>query len=95
MLGRALGAGPIIATDITAKRRQIAEDLGLVNHTLPADAPAAAEIYELTAGRGCTASIDCSGNGAARAFATPCIHEHACLTGMILSWDARLPGRLM
>ena len=29
-----------------------------------------------------------------RAFGTPCSHEHSCLTEMILSWDASLPGRL-
>ena len=30
-----------------------------------------------------------------RAYGTSCLHEHSCLTEMILSWDARLPGRLM
>ena len=29
-----------------------------------------------------------------RSYDTPCIHEHSCLTEMILSWDASLPGRL-
>jgi threonine dehydrogenase-like Zn-dependent dehydrogenase len=69
MLGRAMGAGPIIATDLAPERRQMAKDLDLVDHALPADDTAAAAIDDLTAGRGCAASIDCSGSGAARLFA--------------------------
>jgi threonine dehydrogenase-like Zn-dependent dehydrogenase len=69
MLGRALGAGPIIATDIAPQRRKVAEDLELVDHALPADETAGAAIAALTSGRGCEASIDCSGSGAARVFA--------------------------
>jgi threonine dehydrogenase-like Zn-dependent dehydrogenase len=69
MLGRALGASPIIATGIMPERRKRAGDLGLVDHALPAGDTAAAEIAELTGGRGCAASIDCSGTGAARVFA--------------------------
>jgi threonine dehydrogenase-like Zn-dependent dehydrogenase len=66
MLGRAMGAGPIIGTDVAAERLQLAQDLGLVDHALPADESANAAIAELTGGRGCEASIDCSGSGAAR-----------------------------
>jgi threonine dehydrogenase-like Zn-dependent dehydrogenase len=66
MLGRAMGAGPIIATDIAPERLQMARDLGLVDHALPADDSAGAAISELTAGQGCEASIDCSGSAAAR-----------------------------
>jgi threonine dehydrogenase-like Zn-dependent dehydrogenase len=69
MLGRALGAGPIIATDLAPERRQMAEDLDLVDHALPADDTAAAAVAELTARTGCEASIDCSGSGGARVFA--------------------------
>jgi threonine dehydrogenase-like Zn-dependent dehydrogenase len=69
MLGRALGAGPIIATDVAPERLQMAEDLGLVDHAVPADERATASIRELTDGRGCEASIDCSGSGAARVVA--------------------------
>ena len=29
-----------------------------------------------------------------RSYATPCIQERACLTEMILSWDASPPGSL-
>jgi threonine dehydrogenase-like Zn-dependent dehydrogenase len=66
MLGRALGAGPIIATDVAPERLQMAEDLGLVDHAVPADERATVTIQELTDGRGCEASIDCSGSSAAR-----------------------------
>jgi len=47
----------------------MAEDLGLVDHALSADDTAAAAVAEVTGGRGCEASIDCSGNGVARVFA--------------------------
>ncbi len=66
MIGRALGAGPIIATDVAPERLDLARNLGLVDHALPADESAAQAIAELTDGRGCEASIDCSGNAAAR-----------------------------
>jgi threonine dehydrogenase-like Zn-dependent dehydrogenase len=69
MLGRAMGAGPIIATDITPERLQMASDLGVVDHAIPADENAKAAIMDLTGGRGCEASIDCSGSGAARVLA--------------------------
>jgi len=69
MLGRALGAGPIIATDIAPERLRIAEELGLVDHALAADDTAAAAVTELTDRQGCEASIDCSGSGVARVFA--------------------------
>lgn len=69
MLGRALGAGEIIATDISAERRGLAEDLGLVDRALPADDAAGQLVDDLTDGRGCEVSIDCSGSGVARVFA--------------------------
>jgi threonine dehydrogenase-like Zn-dependent dehydrogenase len=69
MLGRALGASLIIGTDVSAERRALAADLGLVDQALAADESASAAVADLTAGRGCEASIDCSGSGAARVFA--------------------------
>jgi len=69
MLGRALGAGPIIATDIASERLEMAETMGLVDHAVPAGASATSTIRELTDGHGCEASIDCSGSGAARVVA--------------------------
>jgi threonine dehydrogenase-like Zn-dependent dehydrogenase len=69
MLGRAMGAWPIIATDLAPERLRMARDLGLVDHTVIADDSAAQAIADLTDGRGCEASIDCSGSGAARVLA--------------------------
>jgi threonine dehydrogenase-like Zn-dependent dehydrogenase len=69
MLGRAMGAGPIIGTDLAPERLQLAKDLGLVDHAVPANDAAGDTIVELTGGRGCEASIDCSGSGAARVLA--------------------------
>ena len=40
-----------------------------MDHAVPADASATSTIQQLTDGRGCEASIDCSGNGAARVVA--------------------------
>jgi threonine dehydrogenase-like Zn-dependent dehydrogenase len=69
MLGRALGAGPIIGTDIALSRLQMAQDLGLIDHAVVADRTAPAAVEELTGGRGCEASIDCSGSAAGRLLA--------------------------
>jgi threonine dehydrogenase-like Zn-dependent dehydrogenase len=68
MLARAMGAGPIIGTDVAPGRLELARTLGLVDHGLPADEDAASAVAELTGG-GCEATIDCSGNAAARVLA--------------------------
>jgi threonine dehydrogenase-like Zn-dependent dehydrogenase len=68
MLGRAMGAGPIIGTDVAPARLKLAEDLGAVDHAVPAD-EAVRMIPELTGARGCEATIDCSGSAAARVLA--------------------------
>ncbi len=49
MLGRAMGAGPILATDIAAERLDLARERGLVDYAFPADDSAAATIADLTA----------------------------------------------
>jgi threonine dehydrogenase-like Zn-dependent dehydrogenase len=69
MLGRALGAGPVIGTDISPERLAIAVELGLVDHAVLAGDEAEARIADLTDGRGCEASVDCSGSAAARLVA--------------------------
>jgi threonine dehydrogenase-like Zn-dependent dehydrogenase len=69
MLGRALGAGPVIGTDTAPERLAVAERLGLVDHAIPADDRAAGRIAELTGGQGCEATVDCSGSAAARLLA--------------------------
>jgi threonine dehydrogenase-like Zn-dependent dehydrogenase len=69
MLGRALGATAIIGLDIADGRLVLAEKLGVVDHVLRADDSALEKILNLTDGRGCEASIDCSGAAAARLLA--------------------------
>lgn len=69
MLGRALGAAPVIGVDVVAARRERALALGLVDHALDGGPDAAAQIAALTDGEGCDATIDCSGAPAARELA--------------------------
>jgi threonine dehydrogenase-like Zn-dependent dehydrogenase len=69
MLARALGAAPIVGTDVSAERRRLAVDLGLVDSALTADEQAEARLRDLTGGRGFTSTVDCSGNPAARHLA--------------------------
>jgi threonine dehydrogenase-like Zn-dependent dehydrogenase len=69
MLGRAMGAGPVIGTDVSPQRLGRALELGLVDHAVPAGDDAAARIAELTDGAGCEATVDCSGSAAARELA--------------------------
>jgi threonine dehydrogenase-like Zn-dependent dehydrogenase len=69
MLGRAMGAHPIIGTDVALDRLRLAETTGLVDHAVPADGAAPAVIGDLTGGLGCEASIDCSGSAVARVVA--------------------------
>ena len=69
MLGRALGAGPIVGTDVSDERLRLATRLGLVDSAVPAEAGAAERLSELTGGRGFSATVDCSGNATARHLA--------------------------
>jgi len=71
MLGRAMGAA-VLGTDVAPERLRLAEDLGLVDHAVPADGDAARAVLDLTGGLGCEASIDCSGSGAGRVLALEC-----------------------
>ena len=69
MLGRALGAHEVIGVDTSPGRLELAQQLGLVDHALKSDAEALSRIQELTQGKGCEASIDCSGAPPARLLA--------------------------
>jgi threonine dehydrogenase-like Zn-dependent dehydrogenase len=69
MLGRALGAQRVIGVDVSAPRRDLARSLGLVDEALAADAGTDDAVAELTGGRGCEASVDCSGSPAGRLVA--------------------------
>jgi threonine dehydrogenase-like Zn-dependent dehydrogenase len=69
MLGRALGAGPIIGTDVSSERLALARRLGLVDHAVEAGNDAEEMIADLTGGAGVEASMDCSGSAEARLLA--------------------------
>jgi threonine dehydrogenase-like Zn-dependent dehydrogenase len=66
MLARAMGAGPVVGTDVSADRRRLAVDLGLVDHAVPADG---ADELAVLQPDGFTATMDCSGHPAARHLA--------------------------
>src|SRR3954447_1174695 len=59
-LAAALGAGPVIGVDPAAERRELAERLGAVDASLPADAALDERVGELTGGGGWDVAVDCS-----------------------------------
>ncbi len=69
MLGKAMGATEVIGTDIAPGRLDFARDLGAVDHVLPAGEAALDAVMDLTEGRGCEATIDCSGSKDGRLLA--------------------------
>ena len=69
MLGKALGASEVIGTDISEGRLAHAKELGIVDHILKADDDPLAKIKDLTGGRGCEVSVDCSAAPSARLLA--------------------------
>ena len=68
-LARAMGAGPIVGTDVVRERLDVAVELGLVDEALPADGAADERLTRFTDGRGFSATLDASGNAAARHLA--------------------------
>ena len=74
MLGKALGASQVIGVDTSQGRIDLALELGLVDDAFLSDAGALEKIKAATAGKGCEASIDCSGAAPARKLA---LHGHA------------------
>jgi threonine dehydrogenase-like Zn-dependent dehydrogenase len=68
-LGKAMGASQVLGVDVSESRRQMALDLGLADHALDAGEGTLGQIQDLTAGRGCEVSIDCSGSPQARLLA--------------------------
>ena len=69
MLGRAMGAGPVVGTDVSPERMQLALDLGLVDSAVAADEHAGDRLDELSGGGGFSTTVDCSGNATARHLA--------------------------
>ena len=66
MLGRHLGAGPVIGSDPSPERAGLASSLGLVDHAVTDPGELAGVVDEVTRGHGCEVAIDCSGDAAAR-----------------------------
>ena len=69
MLGRALGASQVIGVDISPGRIDLAREMGLVDEAFVSDVGALDKIKAVTNGKGCEASMDCSGVGSARKLA--------------------------
>lgn len=69
MLGRALGASQIIGVDVSPGRINLARELKLVDEAFRSDGGALDKIKAATGGKGCEASIDCSGASSARKLA--------------------------
>lgn len=69
MLAHAMGAGPIVGTDVSPERLSLAADLGLVDAALTPDDATPDWLRDLSGGRGFSATMDCSGNAAARHLA--------------------------
>ncbi|MBC8138698.1 MAG: zinc-binding dehydrogenase [Fibrella sp.] len=69
MLGKALGVAQVIGVDSNPGRIALAQELGLVDTTLSASDDALTRILDATGGKGCEASIDCSGASPARLLA--------------------------
>ena len=69
MLGKALGAHQVIGVDTSQGRIDLAKQLGLVDEAFVSDGDALAKVQEATDGKGCEASIDCSGAAPARKLA--------------------------
>ena len=72
MLGRALGAELVIGTELPGERLRHAAESGLFDAVIEAGEGAEAEVLRRTGGRGCEASIDCSGAAPARLLALAC-----------------------
>jgi threonine dehydrogenase-like Zn-dependent dehydrogenase len=74
MIGRGLGAGRVVGVEPNADRRDWARGLDLFDALLEPDGARDA-LADLTAGRGCSTAIDCSGSVHGRALAVDGIAE--------------------
>jgi threonine dehydrogenase-like Zn-dependent dehydrogenase len=72
MLGRAMGAGPVVGADVSPERRALARRLGLVDVAVDVAAGpdrALEAVLDATSGVGCEVAVDCSGSGAGQLLA--------------------------
>lgn len=81
-LAKAMGAR-VIALDISAERRQLAEDFGADVVIDPLNNDVVSAVRDLTGGEGAHKSLDCSSNPEARAAAVRCVRTWgtACFVG--------------
>jgi threonine dehydrogenase-like Zn-dependent dehydrogenase len=68
-LGRAMGAREILGVELAEGRLKLAEELGLFDRVIPYGDGAREQVLAATGGRGCEATIDCSGAAPARHLA--------------------------
>ena len=61
MLCKALGANMLIGSDTVPERMNLAKELGIVDHVVPAGPGLVNEVLNLTGGRGVERAVDCSG----------------------------------
>ncbi|HEX6737584.1 MAG TPA: zinc-binding dehydrogenase [Vicinamibacteria bacterium] len=82
LLGRAMGAR-VIAVDLAPARLRLARELGADAAVDPSEADPVAAVRELTGGEGADATLDCTGNAAARAQAVRSarVWGRACFVG--------------
>lgn len=66
MLSKALGANLLIGTDTVPERMELARELGLVDHVVPAGPDTVGEVLRLTGGSGVERAVDCSGSDPGR-----------------------------
>jgi threonine dehydrogenase-like Zn-dependent dehydrogenase len=69
MLGRALGAAPVIGVDVSRERCALAVQLHAVDAVVEGGSDAATGVRELTRGAGCEVAVDCSGTAVGRSTA--------------------------
>lgn len=69
MLARAMGASQLIGVDTEESRVNLAREKGLGDHLLVSHPDVLSEIMELTGGKGCEKTVDCSGNTHGRQLA--------------------------
>ena len=75
MLARCLGANQLIGIDLDEERMALARNLGLADATVKAGPNAVEEVRELTRGRGCERTVDCSGSAPGRLTAIQCTRQ--------------------
>jgi threonine dehydrogenase-like Zn-dependent dehydrogenase len=66
MLGKALGATMLIGIDTVDERLHLAQELGLADYVLKAGPDNLKQVMEITKGRGCEKTVDCSASEQAR-----------------------------